>query len=107
MSESGKKTDSMLPQINRRCVVVTGGSRGLGLAIVRCLLQEGYDVATCSRLPSPELDRTLEDIKPERIFWRTCSIGDASQEADFFARSEEWAGGRGIYGLINNAGVGV
>ena len=33
----------------QKCVVITGGSRGLGLAIIHRLFEAGYAVATCSR----------------------------------------------------------
>ena len=36
-------------------VLVTGGSRGLGLALCQRLLQEGYHVVTAARKLSPEL----------------------------------------------------
>ena len=35
-----------------KVVIVTGGSRGLGLGIVKDLLAKGYRVATCSRTPT-------------------------------------------------------
>lgn len=38
-----------------RVVVVRGGSKGIGLALVRGLLDEGARVVAASRTPSPEL----------------------------------------------------
>eukprot|EP01006_Ploeotia_vitrea_P001102 TRINITY_DN104206_c0_g1_i1.p1 TRINITY_DN104206_c0_g1~~TRINITY_DN104206_c0_g1_i1.p1 ORF type:complete len:244 (-),score=23.75 TRINITY_DN104206_c0_g1_i1:53-784(-) len=40
----------------RRVAVVTGGSRGLGKAITKSLLTEGYKVAVLSRTPTPFCD---------------------------------------------------
>ncbi len=86
-------------------VIVTGGSRGLGLALAAALLAEGYGVATCSRERSAGLDELTERSGPERLFWAPCAIGDAGQEAAFFQAALEWAGDAGLYGLVNNAAI--
>ena len=39
----------------KKVVIVTGGSKGIGLGIVRDLLAQGYRVATCSRTPTAEM----------------------------------------------------
>jgi 3-oxoacyl-[acyl-carrier protein] reductase len=91
----------------QKCLLITGGSKGLGLALVMELLQEGYAIATCSRHITAELQRLLEDADSTRILWRACSVGNASEELAFFEEVEKWAGNRQIYGLINNAGVAL
>lgn len=86
-------------------LVITGGSRGLGLSLVAGLLDSGYAVATCSRARTPALDELTERYGGERLFWSRCSIGDADDEGAFFAAAADWAKEPGIYGLINNAAV--
>jgi 3-oxoacyl-[acyl-carrier protein] reductase len=91
---------------NQRVALVTGGSRGLGLAIVRDLLASGYRVGTCSRKPSPELRHLLEQHSSGNSFyWKDCEIGDAKGEEAFFAGFMKWCGRQDFYALINNAGV--
>lgn len=89
----------------RKCLVVTGGSRGLGLSLTGRLLDHGYAVATCSRETSSELTDLMDRAGRERLLWSPCSIGDVEEEAEFFNAAVDWAGEAGIYGLINNAAV--
>ena len=91
--------------LEQKCVLVTGGSRGLGLAIIRRLLGEGFAVATCSRRPSIELDTLLREHADGSLLWFEAAIGNESSEATFFAHALAWAGGRNLYGVINNAAV--
>lgn len=90
-----------------RHVIVTGGSRGLGLAIVEALLADGYWVSTCSRAPS----EALEALRAEnpRLFWQPVTIGAGGAVAAFVEAAAEWAGEQGggvpLHALINNAGI--
>jgi 3-oxoacyl-[acyl-carrier protein] reductase len=88
-----------------RAVLVTGGSRGLGLAIVRALLEDGYTVATCSRSRSTELDELVEQLDETRFLWTTCTVGSEPSESAAVAAFLEWLGDRTWHGLINNAGI--
>jgi 3-oxoacyl-[acyl-carrier protein] reductase len=91
---------------SRKHVIVTGGSRGLGEAMVRSLLEKGYRVSACSRSRSPFVDGMEKDESLRtRFFWHACSVGDSEDVQRFVRASVEWAGEDGVYGLINNAGV--
>ena len=48
-------------QLNGRCALVTGGSRGIGLAAARALAAEGADVALLARTREP-LERAALDL---------------------------------------------
>lgn len=87
--------------VETRHVIVTGGSRGLGLAIVEGLLAEGYRVSTCSRSSSEAVERVTE--QGDRFLWRPCAVGQAEDADRFVHEAIEWAGG--VYGLVNNAGI--
>jgi 3-oxoacyl-[acyl-carrier protein] reductase len=89
-----------------KCVIVTGGSRGLGLALVEGLLQDGYRVATCSRSTSGDIERLNQENRyAGRFSWQACSVEDADQVERFVEESLGWFGEDGLYGLINNAGI--
>jgi 3-oxoacyl-[acyl-carrier protein] reductase len=87
----------------RTTVLVTGGSRGLGLGIVRDLLAAGYRVGTCSRAISTPLEELLE--RNSDLYWKRCVIGDESEEESFFRDFLEWSGKSSYYALVNNAGI--
>jgi 3-oxoacyl-[acyl-carrier protein] reductase len=91
---------------DRLVVIVTGGSRGLGLAIVESLLIAGYRVATCSRKTSSEIDRlNAEHGGAKRFMWRQCNLGDESEEENFINSVSAWAAADGLYALVNNAAI--
>lgn len=90
----------------QRHVIVTGGSRGLGAAMVEGLLADGYLVSTCSRRKSENIEKALSDKRyAGRVFWGPCEVGEAQQVDTFVRSAVEWAGEHGLYGLVNNAGV--
>lgn len=84
-----------------RHVLVTGGSRGLGLALVEALLGGGWLVSTCSRSPSEALER----LAGPRLFWTRARIGDPADTAAFVEAACAWAGEAPLWGLVNNAGI--
>lgn len=89
----------------RKTVLVTGGSRGLGLGIVLDLLAAGYRVGTCSRTISRPLEEQLEKEDGRSLYWRPCLLGDESEEEQFFRGFLDWSGKSQYYGLVNNAGI--
>ena len=60
-------------------VIVTGGSRGIGLGIVDSLLRKGYRVSTCSRSQSDDLSN-LQHRHPDMLRWFQCRIGEDDPE---------------------------
>ena len=85
----------------KKVVIVTGGSKGIGLGIVRDLLAQGYRVATCSRTPTAE----MIELAGEDFLYVSAEIGDEASEEAFVNEVQKWAGKDGIYGLVNNAGI--
>src|SRR5512133_1841976 len=60
-----------------RVVVITGGSRGLGLVLARELAAEGAKLALVAR-QSDELDRAREDLRAvgAEVAVFPCNVGD-------------------------------
>ena len=63
----------------KRNVVVTGGSRGLGLAIARRLAAAGYGVVAIARQPSDQLNDAMRESGNARagsLDFVACDLGD-------------------------------
>ena len=87
-------------------VVVTGGSRGIGLAICRKLAAAGYNVIAVARRPTDELHQAIEDAGTGSGSIRFRAF-DLSATGEIPAFVKELRGAIGaIYGLVNNAGIG-
>src|ERR1700749_4199860 len=84
-------------------VLVSGGSRGLGLAIVTDLLDAGLKVAAFARTVTPELAK-LAEAHPDRVHAGPVDVTD-EKTAQAFVRAAEKALGP-IDGLVNNAAIG-
>ena len=88
-------------------VIVTGGSRGLGLAMSRALAASGYRVIAVARTLTEELTVSREAAArgPGAIEFKAC---DLSQTARIAALVKEIRAQFGApYGLVNNAGLGT
>ena len=91
-----------------RKVLVTGGSRGLGLAIVRRLICEGYGAIAVARRLSDELAVTIEHAertRPGSVRFAAFDLGDVDEIPAFVRTLHREAGA--IYGLVNNAALGL
>ena len=90
----------------RRHVIVTGGSRGLGAAMVEGLLADGYRISTCSRSKTEEIERLLSHpAYRDRFYWGPCQVGEADEVDAFVRDAVNWSGADGLYGVVNNAGI--
>ncbi len=89
-----------------RAAIVTGASRGIGLALAEALAAEGYGLTISARKPD-----TLE-AAAERLRGSGCEVeavpanlADADAIAGLVARHKERFGRLDV--LVNNAGVGI
>ncbi len=87
-----------------RNVLVTGASRGLGLAIAGQLANDGFRVIAVARRPSPALDALMAE-RQGRIEFRTCDLAQLEGLAAFVRQLRAETGP--IWGLVNNAGLGT
>ena len=91
-----------------RNVIVTGGSRGLGLGIARKLLESGFHVIAVARSKSDALHEIEEAALPggqQTLRFIACDLGDLGQLPALVKRIRDEAGP--IFGLVNNAGISV
>ncbi|MEB6587659.1 SDR family oxidoreductase [Pseudomonas asiatica] len=84
--------------MDQSAVIVTGGSRGIGLAIVEKFVALGRQVVTCGRGARPgHLDGSVE--------WVQADVSRAADARYIVERAEQRCGRVGV--LVNNAGVQV
>ena len=93
--------DNLVPPV--RTVLLSGGSRGLGMAIVRDLLAREVRVATFARTISPEL-ADLAEQHPEHVFAGSLDVTDAAAGRAFVLEAESRLGP--LDGMVNNAAIG-
>jgi 3-oxoacyl-[acyl-carrier protein] reductase len=91
-----------------RNVVVTGGSRGIGLAIAKKLAASGYGVIAVARKRTDQLDATIAETAQGgqgAIRFEAFDLGDIDKIQGFVAGLRKSHGP--IYGLVNNAALGT
>ncbi|UWZ83709.1 SDR family NAD(P)-dependent oxidoreductase [Occallatibacter riparius] len=89
-----------------RNVLVTGGSRGLGLGIVRKLTAAGYRVIAIARGESEqfrEAQNEIEATHPGSLVFSMLDLAEIEKIAGFVSQVRKEYGP--IYGLVNNAGI--
>lgn len=88
--------------MNNKTVVVTGGTKGLGLAIVDQLSGEGYTVVAIGRTLSEDLEKLIQvSSNIKFISYDFSNTDDIKNLAKDITKKY----GR-IYGLVNNAALG-
>jgi 3-oxoacyl-[acyl-carrier protein] reductase len=88
-----------------RNVVVTGGSRGIGLAIARRLAGAGDTVIVVARRESDELRHAIRETGEDRIRFMAFDLSEVDGIPGLVKRLRDDFGA--IYGLVNNAGIGT
>jgi benzil reductase ((S)-benzoin forming) len=92
--------------MSRHLTIITGASRGMGLAMAEQLLQAGHDLLSISRKPNPTLDDMAAKAGVACEQWPH----DLARAASAAAKLETWLESRDAEALasvtlINNAGV--
>jgi meso-butanediol dehydrogenase/(S,S)-butanediol dehydrogenase/diacetyl reductase len=85
-------------RLQDKIAIVTGGSRGIGRAIVERFLAEGARVATTSQREPPTPFHA-----DERLLWLRADVSNAQDVERLFAAAADRFGGIDI--LVNNAGL--
>ncbi|MBD2755957.1 SDR family NAD(P)-dependent oxidoreductase [Spirosoma validum] len=87
-----------------KTVVITGGSRGLGLEMARLLAKEGANLGICAR-DEEELDSAQAELQSYGIsvYAQVCDITNKTQIEHFIENVHQALGPVDV--LINNAGV--
>jgi 3-oxoacyl-[acyl-carrier protein] reductase len=89
-------------------ILVTGGSRGIGLAIARKLAGSGYHVIAVARRESDDLRAGIDAAEKEgrgQIHFRAFDLSDVDAIPNFVKSLRDEFGA--IFGLVNNAGLGT
>src|ERR1017187_7791566 len=89
-------------------VLVTGASRGIGLAISRRIAAAGYNVIAVARRESDALREAIREVAKQGtggLHFRAFDLSEIDAIPSFVkARRDEFGA---IYGLVNNAGIGT
>ena len=89
-------------------IIVTGGSRGLGLAIARKLATAGYHVIAIARRESEQLASAMRELGPSQqssLHFTPFDLANISDIPDLVKGVRKEFGS--IYGLVNNAALGT
>jgi 3-oxoacyl-[acyl-carrier protein] reductase len=88
-----------------RLVVVTGASRGLGLAMASTLASEGFRVVALARRPTEALEAACEVAPFGAIQFMAADLGEIDALQALVQRIKAEHGP--VYGLVNNAALGT
>jgi 3-oxoacyl-[acyl-carrier protein] reductase len=89
-------------------VLVTGGSRGIGLAIARRIAGAGYNVIAVARRESDELREAIRVVMEQGrggLHFRSFDLDDTDAIPALARNLRDEFGA--IFGLVNNAGIGT
>jgi short-subunit dehydrogenase len=95
--------ESLRYKLDGRCVLITGGSRGLGLAMARRFLHRGAKVALFGR-DAETLEHARQLLSGHgNVFVRACDVRDRTQVEQAVADVRQQFGEIDV--LVNNAGT--
>ena len=87
--------------LQNKNIIVTGGTRGIGLAAAAACAAEGANVSICGRTQQ-SLDAAITNLRKHgsQVHGAICDIADAEQIKAYVAAASDALGG--IDGLVNN-----
>lgn len=90
-----------------KSAIVTGSTRGIGLAIAEALLEEGVNVVVSSRnqRECEQVRQRLSERTSTTVLGKACDVADFEQVEELVEYCCRELGGLDI--LINNAGIGI
>ena len=93
-------------KLQGRNTIVTGGSQGLGRAIVEAFLREGANVAFCARNAN-DVEQLLVELRPklgagQKLLGVSADVSKAADVDKLFAAAAELGD---LHALVNNAGI--
>jgi NAD(P)-dependent dehydrogenase (short-subunit alcohol dehydrogenase family) len=93
--------------LQEKAAIVTGSTKGIGLAIAEGLLEAGARVVVSARKQDEvaAAGKELERRHKGKVLARRCDVRRESEVAALFEETERAFGGVDI--LVNNAGIGV
>ncbi|MGY4903032.1 3-oxoacyl-ACP reductase FabG [Streptomyces sp. 900116325] len=89
----------------RPVALVTGGSRGIGRAVVTRLARDGFDVALCYRSDTGAAEQVAKEATAlgARVLTRSLDVADPAAARDFVDRTEEDLGP--LDAVVTSAGI--
>lgn len=92
-------------QFEGKSAIVTGGTRGIGRAILLELARRGANVAFNDLTIGPEAEKLVADLEGHGVkaFAAPCNVVDTAAAADFVGRVKDAFGSVDL--LVNNAGI--
>jgi len=85
----------------RKTVIITGASRGIGHYTARCFLERGWKIITCSRDDTPEACKR----DPNWTMHVPTDLADKASVLNFIDTVNNTIGKGAIHALVNNAGM--
>jgi 3-oxoacyl-[acyl-carrier protein] reductase len=86
-----------------QAVIISGGSRGLGLVLVKHCLARGCAVATFARHATPDIEQMAKEFPDRFLFEMFDSANTGLMDAFVGKVFAKWGN---IHGLVNNAAIG-
>ncbi|GAK57535.1 short-chain dehydrogenase/reductase SDR [Candidatus Vecturithrix granuli] len=89
----------------KRVALITGGSRGIGFGIARCLAREGLDLAVCGTRSEEHVTEALDILRNlgSEVLYVQADVSEKAMRSAMLQAIRERFGR--LHVLVNNAGV--